>query len=182
MKPMSIYLCSPFFNDEEVARVKKMEKFLEDRGYQLYSPMRDGGVLTPDATAEDRLRTYQDNVREVLAADLAIAIISTKDVGTNVEVGLRAGAWEHERNQIFQIQQDDPEILTKRDKVLLAQETPRLITFADNGTNVNVMLLGAVLRHCGSWEELGEYLDYVDEVGIDNAKRDKESISSVKVY
>lgn len=179
---MRIYICSPFFNEEEVARVDKMEKFLEDRGYEVYSPKRDGIMLTPDATAEDRLHVYKENIEEVMKADLAMVIVATKDTGTSVELGVRAGQWETLRKYLRDIKENDPDILSPKENAILEQETPRIITFADNGTNVNVMLLGAVLRHCKSWEELGEYLDYVDEVGIENAKRDVDSITDVKVF
>lgn len=181
-KQLSVYIASPFFCEEEVTRVKQMEKFLEDREYNVYSPMRDGIVLTPDATQEDRLNVYRDNIDHVVSADLLMVIVATKDTGTSVELGVKVGEWESNRLSLIQMKNDDPEILTSQDKILLDQETPRIITFADNGTNVNVMLLGAVLRHCNSWDELSKYMDYVDEVGIDKAKRDTESITNVKVY
>ena len=179
---MRVYIASPFFNDEEVKRVKMMEKFLEDRGYSVYSPMRDGIMLTPKASAEDRLNTYKDNIKNVMSADLLMVIVATKDTGTSVELGVKVGQWETNRDNLIQLRNDDPEILNNQDKMILNQETPRIITFADNGTNVNVMLLGAVLKHCNSWDELSSYMDYVDKVGIQNAKRDYESVTSTDVF
>jgi len=179
---MKVYIASPFFNSEEIDRVKKMEKFLGERGYCVYSPMRDGIVLTPDATAEDRLNTYKENVQHVMEADLVMVIVATKDTGTSVELGMKVGQWETNRATLEQLKHDDPDILNEYDKIILNQKTPRMISFADNGTNLNVMLLGAVLKHCRSWEELSNYMDYVDKVGIENADRDEESITSTKVY
>ena len=179
---MRIYIMSPFFSDEEFERVTKMEKFLEDRGYEVYSPKRDGIMLTPDATQEDRLNVFEENVREVYKADLCIGIVATPDTGTSFEFGTKYSQWKSERDSILTLEKDDPEILTSRDKILIDQEVPRIITFSDNGKKLNVMLLGAVLCHCNTWEELSSYLDYVDEVGIDKAKRNTDSIMNTKVF
>ena len=179
---MKIYIASPFFNDEEVRRVKEMEKFLENRGYDVYSPMRDGIMLTPDATQEDRLQVFNENVENVFDCDLMMVIVATKDTGTSVELGMKYAQWKCRQLKFEQLKNDDPEILTRHDYQLMSQETPRIITFADNGTEVNVMLLGAVLKHCKSWDELSEYLDYVDETGLDFAKRDYKSITDVDVF
>lgn len=179
---MRVYICSPFFNDEEIERVKKMEEFLEDRGYSVYSPMRDGIMLTKDADSEIRLSVYKENIKEVLDADLAIVITATPDTGTAVEEGVKIGQWETRRLELQEISSADPAILNEDDKAILNQECPRIITFADNGKKVNVMLQGAVLRHCLSFEELGEYLDYADRVGIKYAKRDIDSLKKIEVY
>lgn len=179
---MKVYIASPFFNDEEVSRVKKMESVLESRGYDVYSPMRDGIILTPDATSEDRLNTYRDNIDHVMSADVLVVIVATKDTGTSVELGVKVGQWEQEKKHITDIFSSDPDIVSEREKTIMSQNTPRIITFADNDKSVNVMLLGAVLRHCGSWDELNNYLDYIDRVGIDYAERDIKSITDVKVY
>jgi len=179
---MRVYIASPFFNEEEISRVKRMEKLLEGRGYDVYSPMRDGIVLTPDATLEQRLSTYRENVDEVMKCDLLLAITATRDTGTSVEHGVKIGQWETIREVIRSIHDNDPELLSNKEKLVLEQETPRIITFADNDRPANVMLLGAVLRHCSSWDELSEYLDYVDSVGIEKAVRNAESIEDVKVY
>lgn len=179
---ISVYIASPFFNDEEINRVKKMENLLESRNYQVYSPMRDGIMLTPDASIEDRFTVYKDNISHVFDSDLVIAIVSTKDVGTSTEIGVKIGQWETERSIIKQLEMDDPDILNSNDKILLNQVSPRIITFTDNGNPINIMMLGAVIKHCASWDELSEFLDHVDEVGLDKVESDIESIMKSPVY
>jgi nucleoside 2-deoxyribosyltransferase len=179
---MRVYIASPFFNEEEVLRVKKMESFLENRGYTVYSPMRDGTMLSPTSSKDERLKVFNENVDNVFKCDLMVVIVATKDTGTSVELGMKYSQWESERRNIIQIQNDDPDVLNSHDKMILNQETPRIITFSDNGKSVNVMLLGAVLKHCNSWEELEDYMNYVDKIGLGNAKRDYESVGSVPVY
>lgn len=177
-----VYLASGFFCDDDRSLVSFMESFLERRGYELYSPSRDGIMLTPDASQEDRLRVFQENVDNVFKCDLLMVMVNNKDTGTSTELGMKVGQWKEIRDSIIQMSFDDPSVLTDKDKAILNQECPRIITFADNGTNLNVMLLGAVLKHCTSWDDLEEYLNYIDDVGIDNAVRDKDSITDVKVY
>lgn len=179
---MKIYIASPFFNEEEINRVKKMEKFLENRGYQVYSPMRDGIMLTPDASKEDRLKVFKENVENVFYCDLMIVIVATKDTGTSVELGMKYAQWKSNKMYVEDLYKEDPEILDIFDKAILDQECPRIITFSDNGVSVNIMLLGAVLKHCDSWDSLSDYLDYIDKVGYLKAKRVEDSISEVKVY
>lgn len=179
---MKVYIASPFFNKEEVARVQMMEEFLEKRGYNVYSPMRDGIMLTPDATKEDRLKVFEENVVNVFDCDLMIVIVATKDTGTSVELGMKYAQWKSERINLEDINMNDPDVINEWDKCILEQECPRIITFSDNGAPVNIMLLGAVLKHCDSWDSLRDYLNYVDSVGYIKAKRIEDSISDVKVY
>lgn len=179
---MRIYIASPFFNEEEIDRVKKMEIVLESRGYDVYSPMRDGVILKPDATPEERLATYKENIEEVMKCDLLVAIVATRDTGTSVELGVKIGQWEKTRELYLEIYDHDPEVLTANELSMLEQETPRIITFSDTDRSVNVMLLGAVLKHISNWADINGYMDYIDEVGIINARREVDSIGTTKVY
>lgn len=175
-----VYIASPFFNEDQINHVKNMEVVLESRGYDVYSPMRDGVVLKPDATVHERLATYYENLRAMNEADFMVAILNDRDTGTTFEQGYFAGKWEAERLAAQSYANDNS---IPEDKFpLLKQKTPRVITFATNGKPVNVMLLGGTMMHCGSWEELGTYLDHVDERGLDNAIRDPESIGTIEVY
>lgn len=153
---VTVYLASGFFNDSQKATVKRMESFLEDRGYRVFSPFRDGITLKPNASQEERDMVFKENVENSTKLDLVIANVDGLDSGTMVEIGLRYGYWYATRNTWT----DDP------------QEVPRMITFSNEGWKLNVMLSGAVLSHCRGFEELATYLDYVESVGLDNAKVD----------
>lgn len=179
---IKIYLASGFFCDDDRSLVPFMETFLEARGYEVYSPSRDGIVLTPDATQEERMMTFKDNVDHIKNCDLMVACVNNKDTGTSVEIGMSVGLFEESKKNIKEVYDNDPDILSDKEKAILNQKCARIVTFSDNGTNLNVMILGAVLRHCGSWDELNNYLDYIDRVGIDYAERDIKSITDVKVY
>lgn len=177
-KKESVYIASPFFNEDQIAHVKRMEDELEERGFDVYSPMRDGVVLKPDATVETRLDTYYENLRAMNEADFMVAIINDKDTGTTFEQGYFAGRWESEVETAKSIEDG----FNRLRSPILNEETPRVITLSTNGKPVNVMLLGGILRHCGSWDEFGTYIDYVAEVGVNSAIRDPESIGDVDVY
>lgn len=161
-KQVTVYLASGFFNDSQRDTVKKMEKFLEDRGYKVFSPFRDGITLKPNASQEERDQVFMENVENSTGLDLLIANVDGLDSGTMVEIGLRYGYWYASRNKWT----EEP------------QEVPRMITFSNEGWRLNVMLSGAVLSHCRGFEELATYLDYLEEVGLDNAKVDKRKYST----
>lgn len=88
-KEFLVYLASPFFNDEQVARVKKVEQIIESiDGVKCFSPMRDGTVCPPDATREIRRKAFDSNIVSIKDCQLVVAIIDDKDTGTTFEMGM----------------------------------------------------------------------------------------------
>ena len=85
---------------------------------------------------------------------------------TAIEIGIKTGLWMSEKNLASYRHHNDPELLTKEDIAVLNQQHPRVITFSDNGFSPNAMIKNNVLKHCTSWDELTEFLDIVDELGI----------------
>lgn len=84
-----IYLASPFFNEEQVARVVEVKEKLEKLGYRVYSPMHDSKVKLPaNPSIEDAKLVFQDNVDHVISSGGVVAILDDYDTGTYFEIGL----------------------------------------------------------------------------------------------
>lgn len=163
---ISIYAAGPFFNEKQVNTIRTMEKVLESRGYEVYSPSRDGIMLTPNASKEDRLQVFQENVENCIGQDLVIAVVDDRDQGTMIEIGMKYGYW-HAQKQMGLVPPD--------------QKVPRMITFSNDGWDLNIMLLGAVMKHCKGFDELVDYLDILDKNGLDNMDID-ESVYSERCF
>ena len=70
-KALSIYLAGPFFNETQVATIKRLETLLESLGFEVYSPSRDGAKLDiSNDSAELRAKTFSDNIKHLSAADI----------------------------------------------------------------------------------------------------------------
>ncbi len=84
-----IYIAGPFFNEEQVALIVRIENALKAAGIWYFSP-RLKGVLV-DATPEQRVemadKIYQSNVNNIISAGGMIAVIDNFDPGTMFEVG-----------------------------------------------------------------------------------------------
>lgn len=82
-----VYLASPFFNEEQINRIEKVEKLLENRAeYQLFSPRKEI-LLVPDSSEEDRNHAFRKNIETINDSDLVLCITDGKDIGTIWEAG-----------------------------------------------------------------------------------------------
>ena len=82
-----VYLASPFFNEEQINRIEKVERLLENRAeYQLFSPRKEI-LLVPDSSEEDRNHAFRKNIETINDSDLVICITDGKDIGTIWEAG-----------------------------------------------------------------------------------------------
>ena len=90
MEHNNVYFASPFFNDEQVEREERLKKALREMGFNVFSP-KENCLCPPDATQEMRQKTFNDNVREIIACDIIFAVTDGKDVGTIWEAGLAYG-------------------------------------------------------------------------------------------
>lgn len=81
-----IYLAAPFFNEEQ----KELCSFIEGLATPLlpiYSPRLDGGVLTPDASNEERKAIFDSNCLAIDMSAWMLAVIDNFDTGTIWEMG-----------------------------------------------------------------------------------------------
>lgn len=86
-KKHNVYLASPFFNPAQLERVIDVETLLEKYNMTYFSPRKEL-VCPPNASAEVRKNTFENNVKGILEADMVIAITDDKDPGTLFEMGM----------------------------------------------------------------------------------------------
>ena len=91
---MKIYLASPFFNDEELKNVKKAEKILMSRGFDVFSPRlnevrSEENVGSPAWSKE----TFMNDKRFIDWADAVVMLYygACSDSGTAWECGYAYG-------------------------------------------------------------------------------------------
>ena len=84
------YLAGPFFNETQVNLIKFMES-LKCKEMLIFSPMTDGFVLKPDASAKDREEIFSSNTDAIDEAEFVLAIIDDFDPGTIWEMGYAYG-------------------------------------------------------------------------------------------
>lgn len=83
---MKAYIASPFFNEEQLERVKFIEESLKKTGFEYFSPRLDTYVK-PDSNQSEREVAFRDNLRGIENADFIIVVTDGKDVGTMFEAG-----------------------------------------------------------------------------------------------
>ena len=91
---MNIYLASPFFNDEELKNVKKAEKILMSRGFNVFSP-RLNEIRTDENTQQSwwSKETFMNDRRFIDWADVVVMLYygGYSDSGTAWECGYAFG-------------------------------------------------------------------------------------------
>ena len=89
-----IYIASPFFNEREIDNLSRVERLLEDRGFQVFSP-RQHEVRTEDSINQ-RLwskETFLNDRRFIDWAEVVVMLYygSYSDSGTAWECGYAYG-------------------------------------------------------------------------------------------
>jgi nucleoside 2-deoxyribosyltransferase len=102
MKKVKVYLASPFFSPEQIERVEKVEKALEDNPFvaEYFSPMREQLTHLPFGSKEWATAIYHNDVNHVDWADVIVAVLDYEgetelhgvrhghvDSGTAFEIG-----------------------------------------------------------------------------------------------
>ncbi|AZZ60016.1 nucleoside 2-deoxyribosyltransferase [Oenococcus sp. UCMA 16435] len=89
----NIYLASPFFDDEQIARVEKIERALENNltVSDYYDPRLHQHEELKFGTHEWQISTYNSDIKAVEAADAIVAVVDFEgqnvDSGTAMEIG-----------------------------------------------------------------------------------------------
>lgn len=81
-----VYIASPFFNEEQLERVRFIENELEKNGKEYFSPRKDTYVKS-DSTHEERRKAFIDNINAIKSCSCIIVVTDGKDVGTIFEAG-----------------------------------------------------------------------------------------------
>lgn len=91
---MKIYLASPFFNETELENVKKAEKILMDRGFNVFSPrlneVRTDQIAQPALWSKE---TFMNDRKFIDWADVVVMLYhgAYSDSGTAWECGYSYG-------------------------------------------------------------------------------------------
>ena len=84
------YLASPFFNDEQVERERRVRNTLRSVGFRVYAPIEHGIV----SETNDKIsisETFKSNIDAIRDSSEIIAITDGKDMGTIWEAGYAFG-------------------------------------------------------------------------------------------
>lgn len=88
-----IYFAGPMFSQGEKDFNLKLVKVLEDHGYEVFLPQRDGieAALLEGKTAEEKLKIiFEKDVNEITKADILVMLIDGRvpDEGACIELGI----------------------------------------------------------------------------------------------
>lgn len=81
-----IYLAGPFFSQEQLDRIVKLEQTIVENNFLVFSPRLESFV-PPNATRLDRKNAFESNIVSIDEADFLVAVYDGKDVGTMFECG-----------------------------------------------------------------------------------------------
>lgn len=136
---MKVYAAGPFFNSQQLETMELIESVIESFDeFEVFKP-RNGAASAKklnkdigagkDPSAETRKRVFRDNVENILDADLVVACIDDRDIGTIFEIGYA-----------------------------FAESVP-IFTFTNQGYGMNLMLAESTLAHCKGVEQLKQALE-----------------------
>lgn len=84
------YLASPFFNKEQVDRMKKVLQMLRFKKYIVYAPF-EHGIVAQEEGPEAIKEVFESNVQAIQSSNKVLAITDGKDMGTIWEAGYAYG-------------------------------------------------------------------------------------------
>ena len=131
MDGMRVYIAGPFFNDEQVGVIARIEMLLEKMGVDYFSP-RSEGVLKKMSKEERAAKmgdVFKSNVRNMDWCTHCIAVTDGYDTGTVWEMGY------------------------------LFATGKQIITFSNEYKGINVMLNESISAHCIYYLDLIEALE-----------------------
>lgn len=131
-KRPNIYLGGPFFNDPQRLVIAQAEAVLGE-AFEVYSPSRDGIILQPDATQEDRDKVFEENVRAIKACDVMVAQLSAFDERPMIPAQKALSFWginvvAHLRDHVWATRLDRSELIQQLATVM--QEVPTVMDFS----------------------------------------------------
>ena len=84
-----IYIAAPFFNADQVATVAMIEAKLDSANMAYFSPRSEGTLL--EMTSKEKIqhmdRIFKSNIDNMVKANIIIAVIDGRDIGTIWEMG-----------------------------------------------------------------------------------------------
>lgn len=83
---MRVYFASPFFNEEQIERERRLVNALRQMHFDVYAPS-EHGILKPNAIEADRINTFDENIYQLDNADICFCVTDGKDIGSIWEAG-----------------------------------------------------------------------------------------------
>ena len=135
---MKAYVAGPFFNEQQIESMEKIERVLEKHSIEMFRPRFDAGQIKEmrNATNEDLKRVFNNDLNGLIDSDMIIANLTFKDTGTSFELG-----YAH---------------ALKLPVILFNDETV-------SGKKINLMLAAVADHYFNSIEELSAYFDGTDD-------------------
>lgn len=82
-----IYIAAPFFNEEQIKRVERVEILLESLGKDYFSPRKESNLLFLKDKSSKGKETFELNIKKLKKATSVVVITNDKDTGTLFEAG-----------------------------------------------------------------------------------------------
>lgn len=85
-----VYLASPFFNDKEIRYLEQVEEILEEKGLNVFSPMRNPVEGQAEfGSRQWSIETFMKDIKHIKWAEIIVGIYhgNYSDTGTAWELG-----------------------------------------------------------------------------------------------
>lgn len=135
-----VYLAAPFFNPDQLALVRQLEKIVDVYSeLTCFSPRREGGIIE-GASREERAKMapviFSSNCSAIDSCDLVFAVIDGRDVGVTWEIGYA-----------------------------FAREKP-IVTFTNQDFGLNVMIRECVTCHVMGLDQVRAFFFTLQRSGL----------------
>jgi len=86
---MKAYIAGPFFNEDQLKSMERLEDVLRRNHVSMFRPRFDAGQIKnmKNATNEDLRNVFEDDIHGIDTCDFIIANLTYKDTGTAFELG-----------------------------------------------------------------------------------------------
>ncbi|MFD2444984.1 nucleoside 2-deoxyribosyltransferase [Bacillus sp. CGMCC 1.16607] len=86
---MRVYLASPFFNEKEIEMVEQVEKILEDKGLNVFSPRKKQMDHLEVGSRHWSIETFTDDIKFIKWSEIVVGVYhgNYSDSGTAWELG-----------------------------------------------------------------------------------------------
>lgn len=123
---MKVYIAAPFFTDDQLFVVRKIENILRENGIEFFSPRSEGTLkeMTALERADVMGDLFKSNISHMDWCTHCIAMIDDYDTGTVWEMGYLYATKKH------------------------------IVTFSPNYFGINVMLNESIAAHCVEYHDL----------------------------
>lgn len=84
-----VYLASPFFNDNEITILEKVEKILAEKGLNVFSPLRNNIKGVQVGSRQWSIETFMKDIKYIKWSEIVVGIYhgNYSDSGTAWELG-----------------------------------------------------------------------------------------------